>query len=136
MTEQTFAAIRSFLANRVTDRGYAVRFADARCRCGAAHFALTVNEDFGAAWMRCRACDTKYALHDPDTRGATAGSAEDSADECVCTCDADEFEVVCTGTAIRRALRTSGAGASRAGASGATRVGPASIRPSPSSSTR
>jgi hypothetical protein len=94
MTEQTFAAIRSFLANRVTDRGYAVRFADARCRCGAAHFALTVNEDFGAAWMRCRACDTKYALHDPDTRGATAGSAEDSADECVCTCDADEFEVV------------------------------------------
>lgn len=94
MTEQTFAAIRSFLANRAMGAGYAVRFADARCRCGAAHFALTVNEDFGAAWLFCCACETGYALHDPDTRGSAVDSAEDSADECVCTCDADEFEVV------------------------------------------
>lgn len=91
MTEQTFAAIRSFLANEAMDSGYAVRFADASCRCRAAVFTLRVNEDVGAAWFYCTACDTSYSLHDAPARG---GSAEDSAEECACTCDADEFEVV------------------------------------------
>jgi len=94
MTEQTFAAIRSFLANRAMDTGYAVRFADATCRCGSAVFRVAVNEDVGAAWLYCTACDTSYSLHDVNARGTSAGSAEDSAEECVCTCDADEFAVV------------------------------------------
>jgi hypothetical protein len=93
MTEQISAAIRSFLANEAMDTGYAVRFAGASCRCGAAVFTLLVNEDVGAAWLRCRECATAYALHDPPAR-PSAGSAEGSAEECVCTCDADEFEVV------------------------------------------
>jgi hypothetical protein len=94
MTEQTFAAIRSFLANEAMDTGYAVRFAVATCRCGVAVFTLKVNEAVGEAWLRCSACDTTYSLHDATAHRFSAGSAEDSAEECACTCDADEFAVV------------------------------------------
>lgn len=91
MAESVCAAIREFLAERVMDAGYRLRFANASCRCGCTVFALELDEDVGeAAWL-CDACRMLYLLSDS---GRDQASPQYEGVDCVCTCGNDRLEIV------------------------------------------
>jgi hypothetical protein len=91
---ESAASIREFLAQRVMDTGYAIRFAEAVCQCGCWVFSLEVDENVGEAWWFCQTCNAVYLLHDVASKEAYEGSPDYEAVDCVCMCDQSKFQIV------------------------------------------
>ena len=81
--------IRGELARYSGLAGYpAERFADARCPCGGALFALELDEAAGVAVRSCASCGARHAMAD-----GGAHLADADLEGCACPCGGEVFEL-------------------------------------------